>query len=130
MRVFFPGGKQVFAEVNGFTVKTDQHPQSGGNGEFPEPFTLFLASLGTCAGIYVKYFCDQRMIDASEFELTQEIQYDQVKRRIGTFLINIHVPASFPEKYDEALIRSASQCAVKKHIDPEIELLVKVLRDR
>ncbi len=59
MEVHFEGKKQVIAEVNGFTIKTDQHPRGGGEGTAPEPFTLFLASLATCAGIFVKGFCDQ-----------------------------------------------------------------------
>jgi ribosomal protein S12 methylthiotransferase accessory factor len=29
----------------------------------------------------------------------------------------INVPADFPEKYYEALVRSADQCAVKKHLE-------------
>jgi len=38
--------------------------------------------------------------------------------------LEIHVPPDFPEKYRPALIRSAEQCAVKKHIEnpPEFEI--------
>lgn len=128
MEVYFNGGKQVFADVNGFTLKTDQSPKSGGEGLYAEPFTMFLASLGTCAGIYVKYFCDQRGLTTENVKLTQELQYDSVKRMVGKFIINIHVPSEIPEKYDSALIRSANQCAVKKHLHPDIELETKVIR--
>jgi ribosomal protein S12 methylthiotransferase accessory factor len=31
--------------------------------------------------------------------------------------LDIQVPPDFPEKYKEAVIRSASQCAVKKHLE-------------
>jgi putative redox protein len=31
--------------------------------------------------------------------------------------LDIEVPVDFPEKYREALIRAASQCAVKKHLE-------------
>jgi len=118
----------VFADINGFTVKTDQSPRGGGEGLHPEPFTMFLASLGTCAGIYVKYFCDQRGLSTENVKLKQDLQYDSVKRMVAKFTINIHVPADFPEKYDSALIRSANQCAVKKHLHPDIELETKVVR--
>ncbi len=89
---------------------------------------MFLASLGTCAGIYVKSFCDQRGLPSENVKLTQELQYDSVKRMVGKFTINIHVPADFPEKYDSALIRSANQCPVKKHLHPDIELQTQVVR--
>ncbi len=128
MKIYYPGNKQVFADVNGFTIQTDQQARSGGDGLYPEPFTLFLASLGTCAGIYVKQFCDQRNIDASTFHLSEQIQYDAAKRMIGKVIIEIHVTPDFPEKYDSAVIRAASQCAVKRHLHPDIELETKVIR--
>ena len=118
----------MFADIKGFIVKTDQLPESGGEGLFAEPFMLFLASLGTCAGIYVKTFCDKRGLSTDQIKLTQELKYDSEKRMIGTFYINIHVPSDFPEKYENAVIRAASQCPVKKHLHSDIELVTKVLR--
>ena len=128
MEIYFNGGKQVFAYINGYTVKTDQSPAGGGEGLYPEPFTMFLASLGTCAGIYVKYFCDQRGLPTDNVRLIQDLEYDPVRRMVAKFKIDINVPQDFPEKYDDALIRSASQCAVKKHLHPDIELVTKVVR--
>ena len=128
MEVYFNGGKQVFADINGFTLKTDQGIKSGGEGLHPEPFTMFLASLGTCAGIYVKGFCDSRGLPTENIKLIQDLEYDTAKRMVGKFIINIHVPADIPEKYDSALIRSANMCAVKKHLHPDIELETKVVR--
>ena len=128
MEVYYNGGKQVFFFFNGFTLKTDQSPKSGGEGLYPEPFTMFLASLGTCAGIYVKGFCDSRGLPTENIKLKQDLQYDPIKRMVGKFTIDIQVPTDFPEKYDEALIRSANMCAVKKHLHPDIELETKVVR--
>lgn len=128
MNIYFKGKKQVFADINGFTVQTDQSPKGGGDGTFPEPFTLFLASLGTCAGIYVKGFCDQRGIPTDQIRLTQEQHYDSVKKMIGRVDIQIHVPSDFPEKYDSAVINTASLCAVKRHLKEEIEMNVSVVR--
>jgi len=47
MEVSFPGGKKVNSTYKGFTVKTDQSKNDGGNGAAPEPYDLFLASIGT-----------------------------------------------------------------------------------
>ncbi|MCF8229822.1 MAG: OsmC family protein [Bacteroidales bacterium] len=130
MNIFFGGPKKVFADVNGFTIKTDQHPRGGGEGEFPEPFTLFLASLGTCAGIYVKSFCDQRGIDTSNIKLTQEQSFSPVKKIIDQITINIHVPQDFPEKYEKPMAHAASLCTVKRHLRDEIDIDVKVVREK
>lgn len=119
MEIVFPGGKKVDAIFNGFRVKTDQPKMSGGEGSAPAPFDLFLASIGTCAGIYVLGFCQQRGLPTDGLKITQRIEYDPIKRGIGAITLEIQLPADFPEQYKEAVIRSAELCAVKKHIqDP------------
>ena len=60
MVIDFPGGARVDAHFGPFTVMTDQPSKAGGEDSAPTPFALFLASLGTCAGIYVLGFCRQR----------------------------------------------------------------------
>ena len=50
MRIHFPGGARVHADYKGLSSKTDQ-PAPAGEGQDPTPFDLFLASMGTCAGI-------------------------------------------------------------------------------
>lgn len=126
IEVYFPGNKKVNAKVNGFEIPTDQSPFGGGEGTAPEPFTLFLSSLATCAGIYVKSFCDQRGIDAEGVKLYQDLSYNQAKRMIDTVKLDIVVPAGFPEKYHDALISTASLCAVKKHMHPDVKFDVQV----
>lgn len=126
IKVHFPGNKKVHAESNGFTIETDQPLKAGGDGTAPAPFELFLASLATCAGIYVKSFCDARSLDSTGITIDQSIKWDSAKNKIGEIIIDIKVPEDFPEKYHEALIRSADQCAVKKTIQDPPEFEVKV----
>jgi putative redox protein len=128
MKIAFPGNKKVEAHYKGFTVQTDQPVQAGGDGSAPAPFDLFMASLGTCAGIYVLGFCQQRGLSTEGIELTQRAHYDASKQMIGKIEIDIIVPEDFPEKYHAALVKSASLCAVKKHIQdpPEFTIQTKV----
>lgn len=128
MDIYFEGKKKVFANINGFVIKTDQSVNSGGDGEFPEPFTMFLSSLGTCAGIYVKSFCDQRSIPSEQIRLTMQYQFNSLKKIIDHVEIDIHVPREFPEKYEGAVIQSASLCAVKRHLREDIEMVVRIVR--
>jgi ribosomal protein S12 methylthiotransferase accessory factor len=119
MIVRFPGSKRVDAEYEGFTIRTDQSPRAGGEGSSPQPFDLFLASIATCAGIYVKGFCDSRGISTEGLGLAMQIVPDPATRRIGRLVLEIHLPEDFPETHREAVIRAADLCAVKKHIqDP------------
>jgi ribosomal protein S12 methylthiotransferase accessory factor len=116
MIVSFPGGKRVDASFEGFKVETDQSEKNGGGGSAPEPFELFLASLATCAGIYVLGFCQKRDIPTDGVRLVQQLERD-AEGKILTVTIRIEVPPAFPEKYHEALVRVAAKCAVKKTIE-------------
>ncbi|MBN2695718.1 OsmC family protein [bacterium] len=117
MKIYFPGGKRVYADFNGYTHETDQPLMGGGEGSSGAPFEMFLASLGTCAGIYVLGFCQQRGIDTSGIEIIQSHEFNPMTRMISKVNMKIVLPDSFPEKYKEAVIRSANQCAVKKHME-------------
>jgi len=116
MEIYFDGNKKVNAKFNGQVIKTDQSLQGGGEGSAPAPFDLFLASIGTCAGIYVKGFCDQRGISSDEIKIIQRMNYNYENLLKDKIDIEIQVPIDFPEKYKEAVINSANLCAVKKHL--------------
>jgi putative redox protein len=113
----FPGGARVDAHFGPYTVKTDQPPSGGGQGSAPAPFSLFLASIGTCAGIYVLGFCRQRGLPTEGIRLVQRMEADPLTHMMGKISLEIQLPPEFPEKYKEAVIRSAEQCAVKKHLE-------------
>ena len=117
MMITFPGGKKVNAVYNGFTHKTDQPLADGGENSAPQPFDLFLVSLGTCAGIYVLSFCQKRGIDTSAIELRQSMDADPRTHLIGQVNIEIILPATFPEKYRAAVIQAAQLCTVKMHLE-------------
>jgi putative redox protein len=117
-------GKKVNASLNGILIKTDQSVRAGGEGSAPEPFVLFLASIGTCAGIYVKMFCDQRGIPTENIRLVQSMNRNPENGMIDRISIDIELPPDFPDKYKAAVIKAADQCRVKKHLDnpPDIEV--------
>jgi ribosomal protein S12 methylthiotransferase accessory factor len=128
--IYFDGNKKVNAIIEGFTVKTDQSIQSGGENSAPTPFNMFLASLGTCAGIYVKSFCDQRGIETADIRISMDYVYDPAQKLIVKFIMLIHVPVDFPEQYEAAVIKTASLCAVKRHLNPSIENEITIVRTR
>jgi len=72
----FPGGKRVEATVGRHHIVTDQTLAHGGDDSAPEPFELFLASLATCAGLYVVSFCQTRGIPTDLVELVQHHELD------------------------------------------------------
>ena len=117
----FPGGARVAAHFGPYTIQTDQPPRAGGEGSAPTPFATFLASIGTCAGIYVLGFCQRRGIPTDGLRLIQRVEAEPTSGMVRTIRLEIELPAGFPERYKEAVIRAAEQCAVKKHFeDPPV----------
>lgn len=127
MIIDFPGGARVDAHFGPYTVKTDQPVQGGGEGSAPSPFALFQASLATCAGIYVLNFCRQRDLPTEGIRLVQRTVPDPATGMVGRVELEILVPPAFPEKYHDALVRTASQCTVKKHIEHPPAFSVKTV---
>jgi putative redox protein len=125
----FPGGARVDAHFSGFTVPTDQPAIGGGDNSAPTPFAVFLASIGTCAGIYVLGFCKQRSLPVEGIRIIQTVHTDRVTGMTEKIDLEIQVPSSFPEKYYDALIRSADQCKVKKTLEnpPVFNVYTKVM---
>jgi putative redox protein len=129
IRITLDGKKKVSAHLKGHVITTDQPIDSGGDNSAPAPFDLFLASLGTCAGIYIKYFCDQRNIDTSGIEIIQSVEYDHQKRLPSIVKLDINLPGDFPEKYKDAVINAAQLCAVKRAIaDPPVFEIVTSIK--
>ena len=126
MVVGFPGGKKVDATFGDFRVETDQPADEDGDGDAPAPFDLFMASLATCAGIYVLGFCQKRNIPTDGIRLVQRLERNDDKK-IETVAISIEVPPDFPEKYHKALERSAAKCTVKKTIENPPEFTIKTV---
>lgn len=116
MIIRFPGGRRVAAEFDGFTVMTDQPKENGGDDTAPAPFDLFLASLGTCAGLFVLSFCQKRGLPTHGLELTQTPEWDEATNRVTKVVVRIRLPKDFPEKYRDALVATANLCTVKRHL--------------
>ena len=117
MEITFPGGARVDAAFDDFVVETDQPLSEGGEGSAPTPFSLFLASIGACAGIYVLSFCRHRGIPTENIRIRQRVEGDLEKQQVRSVTLDILLPPEFPAKYARAVARMAEMCAVKKHLD-------------
>jgi len=124
-RITFPGGQRVDAEIEDRVIQTDQPASEGGSGSAPEPFALFAASLGTCAGLYVLRFCQVRRLPTLGLALRQRLRFED-----GTLTaveLEVELPEGFPEKYQEALVRAAEGCKVKRAIEARPRFVVRAV---
>jgi putative redox protein len=125
MEITFDGGKVVSAHTHGHVIRTDQPLDNGGGNTAPAPFDLFLASIGTCAGIYVKSFCDNRKIPTDNIRIIQTTEFSKETGLPVSLTIDIKLPPDFPEKYKDSVINVAELCKVKKSIANPPEFSIK-----
>ncbi len=126
MKITFEGNKKVKVHVKNFDVWTDQPKEQGGDGSAPTPIDLFLASLGSCSGVFVLNFLKQHNLPESVY-LTLDPVWNINEYVIDKINVVIHVPAGFPEKYEHALIEVAKRCLVARHV--KVEHDITLVRD-
>jgi ribosomal protein S12 methylthiotransferase accessory factor len=124
MMVSFPAGKRVDVHAGEWTIRTDQTCEHGGAGSAPEPFTLFLASLAACAGIYVLGFCQARSISTEGLAIRQTSSFDG--QRLSSVRLEIVLPPGFPAKYIDAVRAAANGCKVKKVLASPPDFAIEV----
>lgn len=127
MTIDFPGGARVDAHFRDHTLMTDQPSAGGGDDSAPMPFELFLASIGTCAGIYVLGFCKQRNLPTEGLRIIQHNHTDRATGMTEHIELEIQVPPTFPKQYYNALIKTAELCKVKKTLEhpPHFEIVTR-----
>jgi len=124
--VTLPSARRVDAQVGKHVVHTDQSVEDGGEDAAPSPFQLFLAAIGTCAGVFVQGFCAKREISAEGIRIVERSRVNEAGALVAVDL-EIQVPPSFPEKYREALVRVAEKCSVKQAIQAQPKFEVKTV---
>ncbi len=115
MKITFEGNKKVKVRVKDFDIWTDQPKEQGGDSSAPTPIDLFLASLGSCSGVFVLNFLKQHALPENVY-LTLEPVWNINDYVIDKINVIIHTPAGFPEKYKHALIEVAKRCLVARHV--------------
>jgi ribosomal protein S12 methylthiotransferase accessory factor len=111
MEIRLERADRVTAHWAHHVVSTDQDDTA------PSPFDLFLASIGTCTGFYVSRFCRKRQLDPTGIRIVERVVSDPETHRVERIEIELGLPPEFPDRYREAVLRAAGQCAVKQQLD-------------
>jgi ribosomal protein S12 methylthiotransferase accessory factor len=121
IEVSFPGGKRVDARCGDFNVKTDQPQELGGDGSAIAPYDLFLASVATCAGVYVLGFCQARGLPTEGLALVQRHEVDPTTQLVGRIRLELTLPKAFPgDPASRGRVQSQEddcRCAIRRSCD-------------
>jgi len=127
LEVSFPGGKRVDVRIRDFEIATDQPVKAGGVASAPQPFDLFLASMAACAGFYALNFCQSRTLATEGLGLSMLWERDEKQPLQTNARLRMTLPAGFPPKYREGIVRAMDLCTVKKHIQNPPEFTIEIL---
>ncbi|OGS08561.1 MAG: osmotically inducible protein OsmC [Elusimicrobia bacterium RIFOXYA12_FULL_51_18] len=116
MEITFGGNKKINAAFHGFEIQTDQPKSAGGDGSAPTPFDLFLASLGTCAGIFAVGFMQSRKLSTEGFKILLSFDWDESSHLVKKVTMKMKLPDGFPPQYKDAILKATGLCAVKRHL--------------
>ncbi len=127
LKIEFAGGKAVNALLDGHRIRTDQPVASGGGASAPTPMDLFLAAIGTCAGLSAVAYCESRDIPTESLGLEVLCTRSATEPRFEKVELKLSVPADFSEKHRIGIERAMNLCSVKRHIlsPPEFALRIE-----
>jgi ribosomal protein S12 methylthiotransferase accessory factor len=96
--------------------KSESAKSAGGQDQHPRRLQLSWHR-SVRARAFMLGFCQQRGIPTNGIKIAQRMHSDRMTGLVGQIDLEIQLPPDFPEKYKAAVIRSAEQCAVKKHLE-------------
>lgn len=128
MLVSFPGGEKVNVDFDGYSVKTDQSIEHGGEATSPNPFQYLFVALAAYAGHSASSFYLKRGVDTQKMKLEFNYQVEPDTKLLTNVEIFLNVDSSFPEKYDKAVLKAIDLCTVKKQIRPEVNFKSTIKR--
>jgi ribosomal protein S12 methylthiotransferase accessory factor len=103
--------------ADGLVIRTDHAPDDVREGRTPEPWLLFLASIGTCAASFVGDYCDRHGLPADGIRVVQRQDLDGTGSALTGIRLEIRVPPSFPLEHRLPLVEAAEACTVKRVIE-------------
>lgn len=127
VEVGFPDSTRIQTRTRGLMIETGLPPDRGGDPEAPGPFDILLCSLAACTGFHVLTFLQERGLSLADAGLSVDAERSPDSHLLETVSIDIRVPGDFPEKYKEAIIRSAGQCLIKAQLGRQPECKISVV---
>jgi putative redox protein len=124
--VTFPSPTRIQARANGLTVEVGPPPDRGGDPGAYGPFDILLCSLATCTGFQVADFLRERGFDTASAGVRIEAERSEETHLLDRVAIQIQVPAGFPDKYHDAIIRAAGLCFIKQQLGQKPEIVTSV----
>ncbi|MDH3497254.1 MAG: OsmC family protein [Gemmatimonadota bacterium] len=125
--VTWDGGVRFTADIRGHKLTVDQPTKAGGEDSAPMPVELLPASLGTCVALYVQQFLATRGLDPTGMTVVVTAAGAPRPNRLARFALEVKIPGGVPEKYRDAVQRTAEGCTVHHTLTHTPQIAVTIM---
>ena len=121
------GAVQFEIRARGHVIVTDQPRESGGFDEGMTPPELLLASLGSCAAFYAAQYLRKHNLASEGTRVRVTAEKDKNPPRVGSFHIEVEVPAQLDEKHWAGVQDAVHRCLIHNTLQhpPQIQFEFK-----
>ena len=122
--VKYKGGMGFEARARQHALTIDLSIDKGGRDLGMNPPEIFIASLGSCIGVYVARYCQNAKLNAEGMTVHLEWELSDDKKKIGAINVSIALPEAEVGKREKAILEVAHHCLIHNTIlgQPEINL--------
>ena len=107
-------------------VMTDQPEKEDGTDQAMTPAELFIASLGTCIGVFAVRFCKRHNLPTEGMKVLMDWTVVKDPVRVGSIKAELHYPHNIPETERKGLLRMAEACFVHETILHKPDIVVEL----
>ncbi|MFA5039311.1 MAG: OsmC family protein [Candidatus Omnitrophota bacterium] len=124
LKVSYKGGMAFEAVCGEHKIDIDLPKDKGGDDKGMAPPELLAASLGSCVGVYVVWYCRQAGIETTGCSIEVEWQVSNDKKSISAYEIKVHLPQAEPGRRAQAILEAARSCLIHNtlHGEPNIDI--------
>lgn len=120
-------GKRGFkVDARGHSIMTDQSKEQGGEDKAPTPVELFVASLGTCIGVFATRYMRTAGLEGADFKASLDWCLDEKKTRVEKIDVSITVTGAELGERKNALLMSAGKCIIHNTLENPPEINIKM----
>ncbi len=116
LSVKYSQGIEFLVQARGHSLTVDLPKEKGGQDHGMTPPEVFIASLGSCIGVYVVRYCQNAKLDAKELEIGLEWSLSDDKTKIQDIKVAIILPKADIGKRRNAILEAAHHCLIHNTI--------------
>ena len=127
VKVEYLGKRKFKVMARGHEVMTDLPEKGGGDDSAPTPSELFVASVGSCAALFISRYLETAKLDPEGLSVDMDWEFSEDKSKISHINMTVRVPNSELGARKKAVAAAANKCVIHQtlHNCPEIKVNVE-----